>query len=194
MTKSKKFVSLFLVFALLLISPALHAKLHFRGKPLPECKWFFITEAGGFFRIIGGFGQLEANCEFGLMRNQDKNYALGATVFGTLVEDNSGVGFKLRYRRWLSSSWSVDISPGLLLWSEGKTPAFTGQVGLNYRDWVALITQVDVRETWYGSTQVNLSFGIKFGSYAGASIAVAAAVVAGAALIALASAGPWWAN
>lgn len=49
----KKSLVLLVLMALLIISPALHAKIKFRGKPLPECKMFFITEAGGFLTKNG---------------------------------------------------------------------------------------------------------------------------------------------
>jgi len=166
----KKLLVLLVLMALLIISPALHAKIKFRGKPAPECKTFWITEVGGFRtmerymeRYVGEFG---LNSEFGLMFNLNKRSALGATIFHQIGADLSGMGFKVRYRHWLNSSFSVDISPGLLLWSEWEAPTFTGHVGLNYKDWVALIAQIDHQRGILFSRKV-FSLGIKFGSYVG---------------------------
>lgn len=162
----KKSLVLLVLIALLIISPALHAKIHFRGKPLPKCKWFFITEAGGFLTKEVDFFEFGLTSEFGLMYNLNKRSALGATIFHQFRADLNGMGFKVRYRHWLNSSFSFDISPGLWLWSECGHLTFTGHVGLNYKDWVALIAQIDNHRGILFSRKV-FSLGIKFGSYPG---------------------------
>ena len=182
----KKFISLFLVFSLLIISPALHGKIHFMGKPLPECKMFFITEVSVFQSLIQDYGDVGANCELGLMYNLNKRSALGAT-FVLAWTGNNGFGIKVRYRRWLNSLFSVDFSPGLLLWSDKKNPKFTGHVGLNYKDLIALIVQLDVRRYWNRPNEVDISLGIKFGSTAGSAIIAAAPIVLIVGFILLAS-------
>ena len=169
----KKLALVLLVF--LLVSPMLQAQTCFRGKPLPECKMFFITEACGIMSVIGDYQRFGVNYEFGGMYNLNKRSALGATFFLALGY-YSGAGFKARYRHWLNSSFSVDISPGLLLWGERKNPTFTGHVGLNYKDWVVLITQIDIRRYTWRPNKVDLSLGVKFGSYAGSALTVASAI------------------
>ena len=162
----KKSLILLVLIALLIISPALHAKIKFRGKPLPECKMFFITEAGGFLTKDVDLVEFGLTTEFGLMFNLNKRSALGATVFHQMGADLNGVGFKVRYRHWLNSSFSVDISPGLWLLSEWKTPAFTGHVGLNFKDWIVLFAQMNNQRGTLFSRKV-FSLGIKLGSYPG---------------------------
>lgn len=162
----KKSLALLVLIALLIISPALQAKIKFRGKPAPECKTFLIFEAGGFRTMEGDLGEFGLNSEWGLMYNLNKRSALGATIFHQSGADLSGMGFKVRYRHWLNSSFSVDISPGLLLWGEWKTPTFTGHIGLNYKDWVALIAQIDHQRGEIISRKV-FSLGVKLSSYAG---------------------------
>lgn len=63
-----------------------------------------------------------------------------------------------------------DISSGLSF--EEKNPQFTGHVDLNYKDWVALIARVDVRN------KVDLSPGIKLRSHAGSAVTVALCIAA----------------
>jgi len=162
----KKLFTPALLMTLLLTSQSLHAKICFRGKPAPECKMFWITEVGGFLTKDVDLVEFGLNSEFGLMYNLNKHSALGATIFHRIGADLSGMGFKVRYRHWLNSSFSVDISPGLLLWSEWEAPTFTGHVGLNYKDWVALIAQIDHQRGILFSRKV-FSLGIKFGSYVG---------------------------
>ena len=166
----KKALILLVLTGLLIISPAVHAQIKFRGKPLPECKMFLITEAVGFLtmerymeRYVPEPGLVS---EFGLMFNLNKHSAVGATVFFKMGADLDGMGFKVRYRYWLNSSFSFDVSPGLWLWSDCGHYTFTGHVGLNYKDWVGLIAQIDNHRGDLRSRNVY-SLGIKFGSYPG---------------------------
>jgi hypothetical protein len=182
--KMKKSLISSLLIALLLFSPTLQANVFLEGKPAPERKMFWITEAGGIVRMVRNFGRLGVNYEFGLMYNLNKRSALGATLYFGLGVGN-GFGIKTRYRRWLNSSFSVDISPGLLVGAAGKDPTFTGHVGINYKDWVALIAQVDSRHYWGSTSKIDLSLGIKLGSHAGMGL-TAVSAVAGAALIVIA--------
>ncbi len=164
----KKLIVSTLLMSLFFTSPMLHAKICFRGKPAPYCKMFFITEVGATLSGV--------NWELGGMHNLNKRSALGATFFvSTRVYDDLAAGFKFRYRHWLNSfnGFSIDISPGLVLWTQWpdptfrKGPTFTGHVGFNYKDMIALMVQVYVRRYRFQKNKVNFSLGLKFGSYAG---------------------------
>src|SRR5215207_8090433 len=75
--------------------------------------------------------------ELGLMRTLGTQSAFGATV---LLTTRFSLGFKARYRRWLSRMVSLDVAPGVTLYREGntaRTPSFTGHVGVNDGDWLA---------------------------------------------------------
>jgi len=175
----KKLLVFILLFTLVFFPSILQAKIYFRGKPLPECKWFLITEAGVTMEMSKDSGKFGFNLDFGAMYNLNKHSALGATFFA-VFNDCSFTGFKIRYRHWLSSSFSLDISPGLSIWGGGKHPQFTAHVGLNYKDLVALIGQVNISRHTYIDSQLkskkHFSLGLKFGSYAGSAITVASAI------------------
>ena len=174
----KKLFTPALLMTLLLTSQSLHAKICFRGKPAPYCKMFLLTETGATVRGL--------SWELGGMYNLNKRSALGATFFvSTRVYDDLAAGFKFRYRHWLNSfnGFSIDISPGLVLWTQWpdptfrKGPTFTGHVGFNYKDMIALMVQVYVRRYRFQKNKVSFSLGLKFGSYAGIVLGVASVIV-----------------
>jgi hypothetical protein len=170
-TEMRKAISLFLVFSFLMLPGLLHGQLCFRGKPAPKCRFFTIIEAGYLLDSKETRNFQHIMCEAGLMVNLNKHHALGATFY-IYPKEESSRGFKLRYRRWLGSSFSLDIAPGLML-ADGrahtKKPQFTGHIGLNYKDIVALISQVDIKRYRSKESEFDLSFGVKFGSYVGAT-------------------------
>ena len=177
----KKLIVSTLLMSLFFTSPMLHAKICFRGKPAPYCKMFFITEVGATLSGV--------NWELGGMHNLNKRSALGATFFVSIREyDNYAAGFKFRYRHWLNSfnGFSIDISPGLVLWTQRKDPTFTGHVGFNYKDMITLMVQAYyVRRYRIQKNKIDFSLGLKFGSYAGSALGVVAVI----AVIVLASVG-----
>lgn len=55
-------------------------------------------------------------------------------------------GFKLRYRRYLEGDLNIDVGAGALFWGGGfreSHPAFTAQIAVGYKDWVATYVGVD---------------------------------------------------
>lgn len=172
---------LLLLTSLLIVSPVLHAEISSRAKSPPERRWFFITEAGATMGMFENSGKFVFNLDFGGMYNLNKHSALGATFFA-VFNDYSFTGFKIRYRHRLSSSFSLDISPGLSLWGGGNHPQFSGHIGLNYKDLVALIGQLDISRHTYIDSQLiskkHFSLGLKFGSQVGKIITLAGAVAA----------------
>ena len=136
----------------------------FRGRPLPTCRSFWITEAGYGYALTGS-NRHYATWELGLMTNLDERWAVGGTFLaGIAFGDGArvGVGLKPRFRLWLDSSTSVELSPGVLLaGSEGQFPRFTGHVSVNFQDRLALTSQLEVLDNvaWY--------VGVKLGSKAG---------------------------
>ncbi len=182
----KKLIVSTLLMSLFFTSPMLHAKICFRGKPAPYCKMFFITEVGATLSGV--------NWELGGMHNLNKRSALGATFFVSIREyDNFAAGFKFRYRHWLNSfnGFSIDISPGLVLWTQWRDPTFrnfptfTGDVGFNYKDMITLMVRAYVRRYRFQKNKVDFALGLKFGSYAVSVLGVAAVIT----VIVLASVG-----
>jgi len=181
----KKFTALLLVFSLSMLSGLSNEQICFRGKPTKECKFFTIIEAGYLLDSKKTRTLQHIMCEAGLMFNLNKHHAIGATAY-IYPKEESSRGFKLRYRKWLGSSFSLDIAPGLMLAdgrSHTKKPQFTGHIGLNYKDIVSLISQVDIKRYTREKTEFDLSFGVKFGSQVGAAtiaVTLAAALIYGA--------------
>lgn len=98
------------------------AELLFRGRPLPACRSFLITEFGLNRVLTGGPRDAEPWCvtgEFGLMGNVSPRDALGGTLLVEFDDNGNRVGLKARHRRWLAGpggqarQMSVEVSGGL---------------------------------------------------------------------------------
>jgi hypothetical protein len=107
------------------------------------------------------------------MVNWGERSALGAAFFSTVPPDldwGRG-GLRLRYRRWLTRSVSIDVAPGIVLSTRGRhrSPGFSGAATLNAGDWVGLTAQLEIipESGGYGGTLVNWSGGLRAGSYPG---------------------------
>lgn len=180
-------------------SPAT-AQTCWRGRPLPDCTSFAITEVGFSF----GSRRDSANAggaatghlmtwELGYMRNLGERYAVGGTAF--VEGDGLGMarlraGLKGRYRVWLEGNRSVDVAPGvILLAEEPSTPSnpdgsltagydLGGLLAVSYNlgDLVSLTAQVEALQRPAKELQMSGYVGVRFGSYPGAVAALVALV------------------
>jgi len=158
---------------ILTVSPAFAQgrPLCFRGQPAPACRSFILTETGANVLLAPqqDYRTEKVQIEFGLMRNHGPRSALGATIFAvTNLDDETYVGVKPRYRRWLSPTVGLDVSAGPRL--DSQTGKFGGvaQVGVSFADWLSLTTQLDVGTPRYaGLSAVNWHIGVRLGSYPG---------------------------
>ena len=173
------------------------AKTCFRGRSLPECKTFWITEFGYSRRFNLQPSHYPdnrpndfLNWELGGMTNINRRSALGATLFGgfnvggSYFGYGSRIGLKPRFRLWLNPTTNLDLSPGIILYGDfnsfkPKFPGFTGQVGLNLRDWFALTSHLEIVRLETVGTDVVWYNGVKLGSYPGVFTGVAAIVASG---------------
>ncbi len=153
-----------------------YAQLCWRGKPAPDCRYFFVTEFGGVLPISennAGAQIQRLNWELGGLLNFTQRNAAGASFYFSLSKNSELYGGgKLRYRFWLNRSFSLDCGAGLM-WRLNYIASgtnYTGHIGLNYRDIVSFIVQIDVLE------DTITSLGIKTGSWIGAASGTAAAV------------------
>jgi len=182
-----------------MILPA-NAQHCFRGKPLPQCKTFWITEFGYSFRLDQSARRYQfsdANFyftwEYGLMRNLNQKSALGATFLLGADGDGHRLGVKPRYRRWLDNSLSVDFGAGVLFGGENnqfnlRFPAMTSHVGLNFGDWLALTAHMEIirlevvpfRRPQSKTTKADVAWyaGAKLGSYPGLVISIVGPIIA----------------
>ncbi len=88
------------IFCALACGTEAQADTCFRGRPLPECSAFWLTETGIGYMGSGG-GRFWPICETGMMLNISEDYAVGATgylAYDGKYEDLRG-GIKVRLRR-----------------------------------------------------------------------------------------------
>ena len=150
--------------------------LCFRGRPTPTCRSFWITEAGYAYRLTGpeNVHRHYFDWELGLMANVGSRSAVGGTLYaGILAEEGYRWGLRARYRHWLSSSTSLELSPGILIGvGDREDPGYVGGASLNFQDRWALVSHwevVSVAEYWGGIRQgtrreVAWHGGVKLGS------------------------------
>ncbi len=173
----------------------------FRGKPLPQCKTFWITEFGYSYRLDQPprryLSSSDANFyftwEYGLMRNLNRKSALGATFLLGADGDGHRFGVKPRFRRWLDNSISFDLGAGVLFGGENnqfnpRFPGMTSHVGLNFGDWLALTAHMEIirlevapfRRPQSKMTQTDVAWyaGAKLGSYPGLVTSVIGPIIA----------------
>jgi hypothetical protein len=164
----------------------------YRGKSLPQCKVFFITEFGSL-RMLNKKPRPEGLQEpsnwyltgdLGLMVNLNRKSALGGTLFVGGGDDGGSFGVLARYRRWFGTSSSnganvrLDLSLGPLLsiadnHIQPRSPGLAGNISLNIGDWIAVLYHVEVirygpKDHWTPigeTTNVANYIGIKGCSY-----------------------------
>ncbi len=99
-------------------APAQEAQSSFcyRARPKPACSAFAFTNFGTYLvlgsDIATGDTPVRAVADWGVMANVDSRNAIGASVFASLDRLGFGVGPAVHYRRWLSSTASVDVAVG----------------------------------------------------------------------------------
>ena len=163
-------------------SDSLAGQTCFRARPQPRCTMFWVTEFSVTPRLNanssgGGGPNYYYTWDLGAMANSGAHTALGGAVFLGGEDDGFRVGLRFRYRRWISSTTTFDVSPGVLVAGGDnkrapRWPGFTGSVAVMHRDLVGLAAQLElvpdsaraVEAAWYG--------GVRFGSYAGIVLSV----------------------
>lgn len=166
----------------------------FRGKPLPDCKSFWIVEMQGVLPVFqtrraiaysnaqplrrGAFSsQVEWNV--GHMVNVNRTWALGGELTLGSGNDNPLTGLRARARRWVGPDVSLEGEAGVL-WSNADHATGSSLAGptlgmrLNIRDQGAFFVRWDVipiPETYEagafhdpGGTQHGLSVGVTAGT------------------------------
>jgi len=145
--------------------------LCFRGRPLPNCRSFLLTE----FDLALTEGSVR--WEIGAMHNIGSRSAVGGSLLLRGAEnDSSAFGAKIRFRHWLSRVVALDVSSGILVAGRGTAPGFAGHVGLGVGDLVALSIEAETvppdfeggkRIRWFGGVRVGAQLGTVVGALAG---------------------------
>jgi hypothetical protein len=162
------------------------APLCFRGRPLPECQGFLLTEFAVSLGLPSSYRRppLDASWELGYLHNLEvERLAVGGSLF--LVYDDEQrllFGVKPRLRRWLTPWLSAEVAPGILVAGGGVDsfapayPAFSGHAALNFGDVLAVSTQLEVLPLASKSNvnpqgrEITGYIGLRFGSYAGLAV------------------------
>ena len=156
--------------------------LCFRGRPVPHCGTFTITEFGyaNLFssseNSVGIIDHGYFTWQFGGMKNLSPSMALGFTLLLTADDDYGRVGLRFRLRSWLTETVTLDVSFGRFLAGGGNSNrrSFTGELALGVSDWVALTGQFERSPTgwaWYN--------GMKLGSELGLTVGIIAPLIVG---------------
>jgi hypothetical protein len=135
-------------------APASASSLCWRGKPLPECRTFLVTELGVYARLDEDPTQAADNpvyftLDLGLVKNVSPTTGIGLTAYGGAGDSHARVGARVRYRRWLSRDLSLDLAPGVIVYGSEdggythRAPGFVLGATWNWRDWVALGLEVE---------------------------------------------------
>jgi hypothetical protein len=148
--------------------------LCFHGRPLPQCRAFWLTEFG-----ISPFEPWFV-WELGGMRNIGPRSAVGGTLY-LRIDGGTAYGLMPRFRRWLSPVVALDVSPGIIILAgAGNSAGFAGHIGLSFRDWLALTLQAEtVPPDFEGGQRVKWSGGGRLGAGPGTITGIAGLVLLG---------------
>ena len=147
----------------------------FGGRPLPRCSGFVVLESSSGVRLKEKSGPTDKADAFlwwglGYLKNIDPKQALGGSVKLTADSDGHRYGPILRYRRWLESSWGVDLGTGSYIGGKDNFvmlvfPSPTFEVGLTYADWFAVQLGMDVLRRKGMDTSLEPYIGIRLGRW-----------------------------
>lgn len=140
--------------------------LCFRGRPLPECRSFLITEVEVGYQFnsdfVGGSrtSDIVLGGEVGWMRNLTNRDAIGA-VYGA---NNHYLTLGPRYRRWLSEATALDVGLSVGGRAPSEPEIVELQVAMMYGDRVGLWAAA-ARD--FGRGENGLAAGIRAGAEPG---------------------------
>ncbi len=174
-----------------------------RARPIDRCRVMILTNFGGYVEsatIAGGAG-LRVVADWGVLVNVGARTAIGASVFSSYDgTDGFILGPAARYRRWLSSSQSIDLALGTPLYTSGYEGVLSpyGLVKYNPTHWVGLAVRPELRRVTSsdfcnGSSCIEsrfvMSAGVEFEWIPGFAMSVASGIVGLIALAAVAASG-----
>jgi hypothetical protein len=165
------------------------AQVCFRYEQTRSCSSYPMTDFIISAPVFGAAGQPERHLDLatnlGWLFNVSECLALGPSFFFSAYLNggwHSQLGLHGRLRVYPGKNLHVDVSPGLVLHDSPFPEGFAGysaEAAIGYRDWVSLVTRVDVVRSYPGGHDTILHMGIKFGSYAGLGLTGIGAVAGG---------------
>ena len=149
-----------------------------RARPYPECRVFFVTNSGLYFRVAGGLGGAPMRGTFldwGAMVNLSPKNAIGGSWFVTLDEDGASTGPVLRWRHWLGPIQSLDFGVGTVIVSSesARKGSVLGLVKYNPVHWFGIAARPELvryNDYVYEPTGYRGVSGTKARLYMGAEI------------------------
>lgn len=174
------------------------------SRPYPECRVFFVTNAGVYARLAGGLGggPMRVVLDGGAMVNLSPKNAVGGSWFVAWDEDQLSTGPVLRWRRWLGPTQSLDFAVGTIIagGDAGRPGSVLGLVKYNPVHWFGIAARPELlRHSGYydydptGSrevapgTKARLYLGAEFGGKPGLVTGAGVLVLSVLAIAALAS-------
>ena len=124
-------------------------RLCFHARPGPQCRLFAVTDAGIAFGTSIERGVLSdrngverTTLDWGAMWNVGERNAVGASWFLSVGEEATSTGPTLRYRRWLTTTQSVDVAAGTPVGSTHfEAGSVLGLVKYNPAPWVGIVVR-----------------------------------------------------
>ncbi len=187
---------LFIAVLLAWSEPALAqgAPLCYRARPRPACSAFVFTNFGAYL-VLSRDGTNDTPfrevADWGFMANVTPRDAVGASVFASLDRLGFGLGPAVRYRRWLSSTASLDIAVGTPLVTTTdniQSGSVFGLVRWSPNDWLAVAARPELvrRSVFLGcgpttctsgiQSRGRVSLGLEFGRVPGLALTATASV------------------
>lgn len=119
-----------------------------------------------------------------LFRVSKRFHAGPALLFSAYLDGgwHAQVGLQSRIRLFATPAVHFDFAPGLILYDSPYPSGFAGysaEISCGYRDWVSLISRLDVVDEGLHDRQTVIQLGIRVGSYPGLALTAAGALVGG---------------
>lgn len=145
----------------------------FRGRRLPTCRSFWVTDAAAGLGYVAGRSEVYLAADLGWMRNVNDRTAVGATI-GIGHSGDGFVALRPRLRRWITPAIGLDISPGVR-WTPGRIETVELLGGLSVGEWAGVV----IGPTFdFGGSEFGFVAAGRGSSYAGLAAYLAGAVAA----------------
>jgi hypothetical protein len=179
--------------SVVIIPSAANAQTCFRGKPLPHCRTFWVTEFTASGQVGKPIGQgIVLMPELGYMVNLNEKHAVGGSYFFDIPSDSDHPdgfrhGPKLRYRRWINRSYNVDITAGLMI---SEKPELAAEAVFNFRDWIGIGARVEFwRAREFTESQTAYYSALKIGGVPGVTLSSLLTILGVLAAVSIGAAG-----
>ncbi len=181
-------------------SHAAAPKACFWAESWPECRSHWITEAGLVYRFndelegwrntysYGGdvddrfSDHLLYTIELGYMRNKTARHSYGGGL-EVVYDDKQAevrVAVRPRFKWWFGHDFSLDVSPGLYVWTESSgAPGYSLSATWFWRNELGVTARADyVRPSENPDWKTSFYGGVRFGSETGLALSIAGPLIA----------------